>query len=70
MVVAMEFLSISIPLWAVFLVLLIVLLLIWRFIRFTLWLLLFFLLFFILLIGLDLLGVFSWIQQNILSSFL
>ena len=68
--VAMEFLSISIPLWAIFLLLVIVVLLVWQFIRFTIRLLLFFLLFFALLIGLDLLGVFTWIQQNILSSFL
>ncbi|MCX6662886.1 MAG: hypothetical protein NTZ75_01400 [Euryarchaeota archaeon] len=67
---AMEFLSISVPLWAVFLILLIVLLLIWQFLRFTLRLLLFFVLFFVLLIGLDIIGVFSWIQDNILSSFL
>jgi hypothetical protein len=33
-------------------------------------LLLFFVLFFVLLIGLDIIGVFSWIQDNILSSFL
>ncbi|DAC72487.1 MAG TPA: hypothetical protein DSN98_04935 [Thermoplasmata archaeon] len=66
----MEFLPSSIPLWAVSVVLLIVILLIWRFIRFAIWLLLFFLLFFILLIVLDFLGVFSWIQQNILALFL
>ncbi|MBN1280085.1 MAG: hypothetical protein JXA00_00380 [Candidatus Thermoplasmatota archaeon] len=68
--VAMEFLSMSIPLWAVFLILLVALLLIWRLIRFTMRIMLFFLLFFVLLIGLDFLGVFSWIQQNILSPFL
>lgn len=60
----------SIPFWAILLVLLIVVLLVWQFIRFTLRLLLFIGLFFILLIGLDLLGVFNWIQQNFLSSFL
>ena len=70
MSVAMEFLPISVPLWAVFLILLIVLLLIWQFFRFTLQLLLFFVLFFVLLIGLDIIGVFSWIQNNILSPFL
>jgi len=66
----MEFFSISLPLWAIFLVVIIVVLLIWQFLRFTVRLLLFIALFFILLIGLDLLGVFSWVQQNILSSFL
>lgn len=66
----MEFLSLSIPLWAVFLVFVIVILLVWQFIRFTLRVLLFFLIFFALLIALDFIGVFSWIQQNILSPFL
>jgi hypothetical protein len=69
-VVMVEFLSMAIPLWVVFLVLLIVLLLVWQFLRFTLRILLFFVLFFVLLIGLDMLGVFSWIQNNIVSSFL
>jgi len=66
----MEFLSLSIPLWAIFLVVLIVLLLVWQFIRFTVRLLLFFFLFFVILIFLDFMGVFSWIQQNIVSLFL
>jgi hypothetical protein len=66
----MEFFSISIPLWAILLGLLIVILLVWQFIRFTLHVLLFIGLFFLLLIGLDLLGVFSWIQQHILLPFL
>ncbi len=66
----MEFLSLSIPLWAVFLVFVIVLLLVWQFIRFTLRVLLFFLLFFVLVIALDFIGVFSWIQQNVISRFL
>jgi hypothetical protein len=68
--VAMEFLSLSIPLWAIILVVLIVLLLVWQFIRFTVRLLLFFFLFFAILIILDFIGVFSWIQQNIVSFFL
>jgi len=54
----------------VFLILLIVSFLIWQFLRLTLWLLLFFVLFFVLLIGFDIIGVFSWIQDNILSLFL
>jgi hypothetical protein len=70
MLVAIELLSMSIPLWAVILVLFLVVLIIWQFIRFTLRLLLFLFLFFVLLIGLDFLGVFNWIQQNILSAFL
>lgn len=66
----MDFLSMSIPLWAIFLVLVIVILLIWQFIRFTLKLLLFFLMFFILIIVFDFIGIFTWIQQNVLSRFL
>jgi len=69
-VVAMEFFSVSIPLWAVLLVGLIVVLLVWLFIRFTIRLLFFIGLFFLLLLIFDSLGVFSWIQQNILSAFL
>jgi len=43
---------------------------IWFFLRFTLKLLLFFIVFFVLLMILDGLGVFTWINQNILSNFL
>ncbi|KYK21033.1 hypothetical protein AYK25_03990 [Thermoplasmatales archaeon SM1-50] len=66
----MEFLSISIPLWAIFLVVFLVILLVWQFMRFTLRLLLFFFLFFILIIALDFIGVFSWIQEFIIARFL
>lgn len=66
----MEFLSMSIPLWAIFLILVIVILLVWQFIRFTIRLLLFVLLFFIFVIVLDFFGVFSWVQHNIISNFL
>lgn len=66
----MEIFSLSIPLWAIFLVVLIVLLLVWQFMHFTVRILLFFFLFFALLIILDFIGVFSWIQQNIVSPFL
>ncbi len=69
-VVELEIFSLAIPVWAVVLCLLIVVVLIWQFFRFTIRLLLFFILFFVLLIGLDLLGVFTWIKDNILASFL
>jgi hypothetical protein len=69
-VVAMEFFSLPIPLWMILLIVLIVVLLVWQFFRFTVRLLLFIGLFFLLLIVLDFLGVFSWVQQNILSAFL
>jgi hypothetical protein len=68
-VVELEIISLSIPIWAVILCLIIAVILIWQFLRFTIRLLLFFLLFFILLIGLDLLGVFAWIKENLLASF-
>ncbi len=67
---SMEFLSLSIPLWVIFLVVIIVLLLVWQFLRFTLRILLFFFLFFALLMILDFTGVFGWIQQTFLSPFL
>lgn len=69
-VVNLEIFSLAIPVWAVVLCLLIVVVLIWQFFRFTIRLLLFFILFFVLLIGLDLLGVFTWVKDNILASFL
>jgi hypothetical protein len=68
--VTMEFFSISIPLWAILLCVLIVVLLVWQFIRFTLRLLLFVGLFFLLLIVLDFFGVFNWVQQYFFSGFL
>jgi len=68
-VVELEIISLAIPLWAVLLCLIIAVVLIWQFLRFTIRLLLFFVLFFILLIGLDLLGVFTWIKDHILASF-
>ena len=67
--VELEIISLAIPLWAVLLCLIIAVVLIWQFLRFTIRLLLFFVLFFILLIGLDLLGVFTWIKDHILASF-
>jgi hypothetical protein len=70
LLVAMEFLSLSVPLWVVVLVVLIALLLVWQFFRFTLRILLFFFLFFAILMILDFLGVFGWIQQNFISPFL
>jgi hypothetical protein len=70
LLVAMEFLSLSIPLWAIFLVVIIVLLLVWQFLRFTLRILLFFFLFFAILMVLDFIGVFGWIQQTLVSPFL
>lgn len=62
--------SVSVPLWAIFLCALIVLVFVWGFFRFTLKILLFFVAFFVLIIGLDWLGVFGWINQNILANFL
>ncbi|PNX52312.1 MAG: hypothetical protein BV458_10235 [Thermoplasmata archaeon M9B2D] len=66
----MEFLSLSIPLWAIVLVAFLAVLLVWQFLRFTLRLLLFFFLFFVLVIALDFLGVFSWISDHIITAFL
>jgi hypothetical protein len=66
----MEFLSLSIPLWVIFLAVIIVLLLVWQFLRFTLRIFVFFFLFFALLMILDFIGVFSWIQETFLSPFL
>jgi len=47
-----------------------ILIFVWFFLRFTVKILLFFILFFALLFILDWLGVFTWVNQNILSHFL
>jgi len=69
-VVWIGFFSIALPLWAVLLCAVLILIAVWFFLRFTLKILLFFLLFFTLLFILDWLGVFSWVNQNIVSQFL
>jgi len=60
----------SIPLWALFVIALIVVFILWKFLKFAMIILVIIIVFFAILIGFDLLGVFSWIKDNILSLFM
>ena len=66
----MELFGVVIPLWAIFIGLILIVVVIWKLIKFAIKILLILVVFFMILIGLDFLGVFSWIQNNVLSSFL
>ncbi|MCJ7571247.1 MAG: hypothetical protein MUO82_05160 [Candidatus Thermoplasmatota archaeon] len=56
------------PMWLVFLLLIIGVIIAWKLIKFTIKILLVIIVFFVILLGLDLFGVFEFIQ-NIISSF-
>ena len=66
----MELFGFAIPLWALFIGLILIAVVVWKLIKFAIKILIVIVVFFVILIGLDFLGVFSWIQNNILSSFL
>ena len=66
----MEFFSFNIPLWAVFLGIILAVFVIWKLFKFAIKVLLVIVVFFIILIGLDMLDVFTWIQKNIIATFL
>ena len=63
----MDVFGFVLPLWAVFLGGLIIVVVAWKFIKFAIKVLLILIIFFAILIGLDFLGVFNFIQ-NILSN--
>jgi hypothetical protein len=65
----MELLA-DIPLWMILAGVVILVIVFWKLIKFALKVLIALVVFFIILIGLDLLGVFSWINENILAQFL
>lgn len=65
----MELFGVTIPLWALFIGLILIAIVAWKLIKFAIKVLLIVVVFFIILIGLDVVGVFDHIQ-NILSSFL
>jgi len=65
----MDFLA-EIPLWMILIGVVLLVFIFWKLIKFALKVLIALVVFFIILIGLDLLGVFSWINENILSQFL
>jgi len=66
----MEFFGVVVPLWALFIGLILVAIVIWKLIKFAIKLLIVVVVFFAILIGLDLLNVFTWINENIISSVL
>ena len=66
----MELFGIVVPLWALFIGLILVVVVVWKLIKFAIKILIVVVVFFAILIGLDLLNVFSWINENLLSSFL
>jgi hypothetical protein len=61
----MDILAIQIPLWAIFIGIIIIIYIAWKLIKFAIKILIALLLFFGILIGLDMLGIFSWLQQFI-----
>jgi len=66
----MEIFGFVLPLWAVFLAVIVGLVILWKFIKFAIKLLLIVVLFFVILIGLDFLNVFTEIQNMFFSSLL
>ena len=66
----MEFFGVVVPLWALFIGFILVAIVVWKLIKFAIKLLIVIVVFFAILIGLDFLNVFTWINENLLSSFL
>ena len=66
----MDLFGIVVPLWALFIGLILVVVVVWKLIKFAIKILIVVVAFFAILIGLDFLNVFSWINENLLSSFL
>lgn len=57
----------NVPLWALFLIGLGIVLILWIFIKFAVKIFLFLLVFVLILVGLDVIGVFNWIQEQVAS---
>jgi len=68
-VAEMEILGVYLPLWAVFLIGIMLVVVAWKLIKFALKILLVLVVFFVILIGLDALGVFNTIQNFLLTIF-
>jgi hypothetical protein len=60
----------NIPLWAILIIIILIVVVVWKLIKFAIKILIVVVVFFAILIGLDVIGVFSWINENLLSSFL
>ena len=63
MLTGIELYGITLPLWAFFLIGIIVVIIVWKLIKFAIKLLLIVIIFFVILIGLDYFDVFGWIQN-------
>ena len=66
----MELFGVVIPLWALFIGIILIVVVAWKLIKFAIKVLIYIVIFFAILIGLDFLNVFTWINENILSSFM
>jgi len=64
----MDVFGITLPLWAIFIGVIIGLVVLWKLIKFALTILVVIVVFFAILIGLDVLGVFNWLSENVFSS--
>jgi len=60
----------NIPLWAILIIIVLIVVVAWKLIKFAIKILIVVVVFFAILIGLDVIGVFSWINENIISSFM
>jgi len=65
----MELFGIVIPLWAVFIGIILIAVVAWKLIKFAIKILIVVVVFFAILIGLDVIGVFDLINKYIISSF-
>jgi hypothetical protein len=60
----------NIPLWAILIIIILIVVVAWKLIKFAIKILIVVVVFFAILIGLDIIGVFAWINENIISSFM
>ena len=63
----MELFGVVIPLWALFIGVIILAVVVWKLIKFAIKILIVVVVFFAILIGLDFLGVFTWINEHMFS---
>ena len=60
----------NIPLWVILIIIILIVVVAWKLIKFAIKILIVVVVFFAILIGLDVIGVFTWINENIISSFM
>ena len=59
----------NLPLWVILLIGIVIVLIAWKFIKFAIKILLILIVAFLILFGLDFLGVFNFIQENLITFF-